>query len=65
NDTRQYNAFYQPFCLLRRKIQKIKSVGKGYRTFKNFRSVILFFNGGLNLYTLKSRVEYYFLMRLA
>jgi len=32
------------------KIQEIKSVGRGYRTFKNFRSAILFFNGGLNLY---------------
>ena len=35
------------------KIQEIKSIGKGYRTFKNFRSAILFFNGGLNLYPLK------------
>jgi len=32
------------------KIQEIKTIGKGYRTFENFRSVILFFNGGLNLY---------------
>ena len=32
------------------KIQEIKTVGRGYRTFKNFRSAILFFNGGLNLY---------------
>ncbi len=32
------------------KIQKLKTVAKGYRTFKNFRSAILFFNGGLNLY---------------
>lgn len=35
------------------KIQEIKTVGRGYRTFKNFRSAILFFNGGLNLYPLK------------
>lgn len=35
------------------KIQEIKTIGKGYRTFKNFRSAILFFNGGLNLYPLK------------
>jgi len=35
------------------KIQEIKTIGKGYRTFKNFRSEILFFNGGLNLYPLK------------
>ncbi len=35
------------------KIQELKSIGKGYRTFKNFRSAILFFNGGLNLYPLK------------
>jgi len=32
------------------KIQEIKTVGRGYRTFKNFRSAILFFYGGLNLY---------------
>ncbi|MCP3849375.1 MAG: ISL3 family transposase [Gammaproteobacteria bacterium] len=32
------------------KIQEIKTIGKGYRTFKNFRSVVLFFNGGLSLY---------------
>lgn len=32
------------------KIQEVKSVGRGYRTFKNFRSAILFFFGGLNLY---------------
>ena len=32
------------------KIQEIKTIGRGYRTFENFRSVILFFNGGLNLY---------------
>jgi hypothetical protein len=30
--------------------KEIKTVGRGYRTFKNFRSAILFFNGGLNLY---------------
>ncbi|NQX84867.1 MAG: transposase [Flavobacteriaceae bacterium] len=32
------------------KIQEIKTVGRGYRTFKNFRSAILFFHGGLDLY---------------
>ena len=32
------------------KIQEIKTIGKGYRNFDKFRSVILFFNGGLNLY---------------
>lgn len=32
------------------KIQEIKLNGRGYRTFKNFRSAILFFHGGLNLY---------------
>jgi len=32
------------------KIQEVKSVGRGYRTFKNFRSAILFFHGGLSLY---------------
>lgn len=34
------------------KIQELKTVGRGYRTFKNFRSAILFFNGGLDLYPL-------------
>lgn len=34
------------------KIQEIKIVARGYRTFKNFRSAILFFHGGLNLYPL-------------
>lgn len=34
------------------KIQEIKTVGRGYRTFKNFRSAILFFHGGLSLYPL-------------
>jgi transposase len=32
------------------KIQELKTVGRGYRTFTNFRSAILFFNGGLDLY---------------
>lgn len=32
------------------KIQELKSVGKGYRRYENFRSAILFFNGKLNLY---------------
>ncbi len=32
------------------KIQEVKSVGRGYRTFNNFRSAILFFHGGLDLY---------------
>jgi transposase len=32
------------------KIHEVKSVGRGYRTFRNFRSAILFFHGGLNLY---------------
>ena len=34
---------------LNEKIQEIKTVGRGYRTFKNFRSAILFFHGGLQL----------------
>ena len=33
--------------------QEVKLVGRGYRTFKNFRSAILFFHGGLDLYPLK------------
>ena len=36
------------------KIQQLKSVARGYRTFANFRSAILFFHGGLDLYPLKS-----------
>jgi transposase len=32
------------------KIQELKTVGKGYQTFNNFRNAILFFHGGLNLY---------------
>ena len=32
------------------KIQEIKTVGRGYNSFRNFRSAILFFNGGLYLY---------------
>lgn len=32
------------------KIQELKTVGRGYRTFTNFRNAILFFNGGLDLY---------------
>jgi len=35
------------------KIQEVKTVARGYRTFKNFRSAILFFHGGLDLYPLK------------
>lgn len=35
------------------KIQEIKLSSRGYRTFKNFRSAILFFHGGLNLFPLK------------
>jgi transposase len=30
------------------KIQELKTVGRGYRTFEIFRSAILFFHGGLN-----------------
>tara|TARA_B100001059_G_C17750435_1_gene536851 strand:+ start:53 stop:1264 length:1212 start_codon:yes stop_codon:yes gene_type:complete len=35
------------------KIQEIKTTGRGYRTFSNFRSAVLFFHGGLNLYPQK------------
>jgi len=34
-------------------IQNIKSIGRGYRTFENLRSAILFFNGKLELHSLK------------
>ena len=39
--------------ILNGKIGEIKLSGRGYRNFQNFRSVILFFNGNLNLYPLK------------
>lgn len=32
------------------KIQELKTVGRGYGTFSNFRSAILFLNGRLDLY---------------
>lgn len=35
------------------KIQEIKLAARGYRKFQNFRSAILFFHGGLDLYPLK------------
>ncbi len=35
------------------KIQEIKTSARGYRTFENFRSAILFFHGRLYLYPLK------------
>lgn len=35
------------------KIQEVKACARGYRRFENFRSAILFFHGGLNLYPLK------------
>ncbi|WP_368667549.1 hypothetical protein [Ancylomarina sp. 16SWW S1-10-2] len=35
------------------KIQELKLTARGYRTFSNFRSAILFFYGGLSLYPLK------------
>jgi len=35
------------------KIQEIKLVARGYRKFQDFRSAILFFHGGLDLYPLK------------
>jgi transposase len=34
------------------KIQEFKTAGRGYRTFANYRSAILFFHGGLDLYPL-------------
>lgn len=36
------------------KIQTLNDVGRGYRTFKNFRSAILFFNGALDLLSYNS-----------
>ena len=35
------------------KIQEVKSIARGYNTFKQFRSAILFFEGGLSLFPLK------------
>jgi transposase len=37
------------------KIQEVKTSGRGYRSFQNFRSAILFFHGDLNLHPLKSQ----------
>ena len=37
------------------KIQEVKTIGRGYRTFENFRSVVLFFCGDLDLYPQCSR----------
>ena len=37
------------------KIQEVKVSSRGYRTFENFRSAILFFHGGLHLYPLNSQ----------
>ncbi len=37
------------------KIQEVKTVGRGYRKFKNFRSAVLFFHGGLDLQPQYSR----------
>lgn len=37
------------------KIQEVKTIGRGYRKFENFRSVILFFCGDLDLYPQHSR----------
>ncbi len=36
------------------KIQEVKTGGRGYRKFENFRSAILFFCGGLALYPQQS-----------
>ena len=32
------------------KIQQLKTSARGYRSFENFKSSILFFHGGLDLY---------------
>ena len=37
------------------KIQEVKTIGRGYRKFENFRSAILFFCGGLDLYLQRCR----------
>ena len=37
------------------KIQEVKTIGRGYRKFENFRSAILFFCGDLDLYPQYSR----------
>lgn len=37
------------------KIQLLKSIGRGYRKFADFRSAILFFHGKLDLFPLNSR----------
>ncbi|MGI9054329.1 MAG: transposase [Pyrinomonadaceae bacterium] len=37
------------------KIQLLKSIGRGYRKFENFRSAVLFFYGKLSLFPLNSQ----------
>lgn len=37
------------------KVQEVKTIGRGYRKFKNFRSAIFFFCGGLDLYAQQCR----------
>lgn len=36
---------------LNAKIQKLQSIGHGYRNFKNFRAAILFYNGQLDIFS--------------
>jgi transposase len=40
------------------KIQEVKSRARGYKTFKNFRSAILFFHCGLQLYPLNPQYNH-------
>ncbi len=40
---------------INRKIQEIKTVSRGYRKFENFRSAVLFFCGGLDIYPQQCR----------
>jgi len=50
---RVYNALFIPCPMSREnygKIKEIKTIGRGYRRFENFRIAILFFCGGLDLY---------------
>ena len=37
------------------KIQEVKTIVKGYRKFENFRSAILYFCGGLDIYLQQCR----------
>ena len=61
---RHYEGVYNALChqqsngkveRINGKIQEIKTVSRGYRKFENFRSAVLFFCGGLDIYPQQCR----------